>query len=193
VQAAFRLAVLGSRRIMAAEVERLHVYQHCPRCGGSRVSVKPPQAIDCADCGLCLYVNPAAAVAVILLDRADCVLLTRRANEPAKGKLGFPGGFVDLGESGEQALCREIVEEVGLEVRELQFLCSYPNRYAFAGVIYPTLDLFFVARVDSFDAARPLDGVASLERVPAAALDADELAFDSLKRAWQAFRGRSGR
>jgi ADP-ribose pyrophosphatase YjhB (NUDIX family) len=175
---------------MTTEVERLHVYEHCPRCGGAKVAVEAPQAIECAGCGLRLYVNPAAAVAVILLDASERVLLVRRAHEPARGLLGFPGGFVDLGESGEQALRRELAEEVGLDVPELEFLCTFPNRYSFAGVVYPTLDLFFVARVESFDAARPLDGVMGLERVPVGELRPEELAFESLKLAWAVFERR---
>lgn len=175
---------------MTPDVQRLHVYRHCPRCGREDVRVSPPQSVECGDCGLRLFVNPAAAVAAILLDAADRVLLVRRAHEPARGKLAFPGGFVDLGESGEGALRREISEEVGLEVPELEFLCTFPNRYAFASVVYPTLDLFFTARVESFDAARPLDGVDGLERVPAGELRSDELAFPSLKLAWARFESR---
>jgi ADP-ribose pyrophosphatase YjhB (NUDIX family) len=133
-------------------------------------------------------VNPAAAVAAILVDAGERALLARRAHEPSRGKLGFPGGFVDIGESAEAALRREILEEVGLEVPELEFLCSFPNRYAFKGVIYPTLDLFFVARVPSFDAALPLDGVEALERIPVSELRPEDLAFESLKLAWATFR-----
>jgi ADP-ribose pyrophosphatase YjhB (NUDIX family) len=172
-------------------VERLRVYEHCPRCGAAQVTVRPPQSVECRACGFVLYVNSAAAVAAILLDPQDRVLLVRRAHEPARGKLGFPGGFVDMGESAERALRREIVEEVGLDVGPLEFLCSFPNRYPFEGVIYPTLDFFFGGRVESFDSARALDGVDGLELTPRAEVRADDLAFDSLSRAWRVFQERS--
>jgi len=171
---------------MTDEVERVQVYRHCPRCSAARISIAPPR-VDCAACGLTLYVNAAGAVAAILVDSAERVLLIRRAHEPAQGKLGFPGGFVDVGETAEAALRREIQEEVGLTVERLDFLCSSTNRYPFRGVIYPTLDLFFVARLETFEGARALDEVTAVETILAADLRPDELAFDSMRTAWSAF------
>lgn len=56
-------------------------------------------------------------------------MVARRANEPAKGTLDLPGGFVDLDEDGETAMCREIAEETGLAVTpaDLRYLFSNGN------------------------------------------------------------------
>ena len=51
----------------------------------------------------------------------DEVLLVRRGNEPQKGLWSVPGGALELGESLEQGVQREVLEETGLEVRVLQF------------------------------------------------------------------------
>jgi 8-oxo-dGTP diphosphatase len=58
---------------------------------------------------------PIVAVGAIILDE-DRILLIRRDREPAKGLWTFPGGAVELGESLEEAVKREAVEETGLQV-----------------------------------------------------------------------------
>jgi len=54
--------------------------------------------------------------AVIICDGR--ILLEKRGNEPGKGKWSVPGGIVELGESPEQAVVREVQEETGLRVRK---------------------------------------------------------------------------
>jgi ADP-ribose pyrophosphatase YjhB (NUDIX family) len=155
------------------------------------MSAKHAALVVCEHCRLELFVNPSPAVGAIVLDAADHVLLIRRAHEPGRGLLALPGGFVDEGETAENALRREIREEVRLELRELSFLISATNHYPHGGILYTTLDLFFVARVTSFDTAEPLDDVAGLVIRPVAEVRADELGFDSMKVAWRAFVSRT--
>ncbi len=64
--------------------------------------------------------QPVAGVGAIVLQQ-DAVLLVRRGNEPQKGLWSFPGGALELGESLDQGVRREVLEETGLEVRVLQF------------------------------------------------------------------------
>ena len=144
-------------------------------------------ALVCSECKLELFVNPSPAVGAIVLDADGRVLLIRRAHDPGKGLLAVPGGFVDEGETAESALCREIREEVGLELPEVSYLMSAVNHYLHGGVVYTTLDLFFVARVATFEIAEPLDGVAEIVLRHVAEVDEHELAFDSMKAAWRAF------
>jgi ADP-ribose pyrophosphatase YjhB (NUDIX family) len=166
---------------------RIRIHRFCPRCGAESMSVRTPQLVVCGACDLHLYYNPCAATAGILLDASDRVLLVRRARNPAKGKLAFPGGFVDDHESAEDGLRRELREETGLDVGPLEFLVTHPNTYPYRDVIYPTLDIFFVARVDDFEKARPLDGVDGIVVCATDEVCLDDLAFDSMKAAWTAF------
>jgi ADP-ribose pyrophosphatase YjhB (NUDIX family) len=172
---------------MAEALPRIDIHRHCPRCGSPRAAPRSPQLLVCEACDLHLYFNPCAAAAAILLDDSGRVLLVRRAHEPAKDKLAFPGGFIDDGESAETALRRELREEIGMEVGPLHYVASHPNTYPYRGVVYATLDVFFTARVPDFAAAVALDGVAGLVVLPAAAVAEQDLAFESMRVAWRAF------
>ena len=48
------------------------------------------------------------------------ILLIQRKNEPFQGLWALPGGFMDMDETIEECACRELKEETGLEVSELQ-------------------------------------------------------------------------
>ena len=65
--------------------------------------------------------SPIAGVAATVF-RGSEVLLVRRGNEPSKGKLGIPGGVVELGETAEEAVVREVEEETGIRVKPLRVL-----------------------------------------------------------------------
>ena len=92
-------------------------------------------------------------------------MVTTRAKDPAKGALGLPGGFADLGESQNRPSPGD-PEEVGLELIEARYLCSEPNTYPYKGVIYKTVDLAFVCRSRTLHKAKADDDVASLRWVP---------------------------
>nr|WP_221475617.1 NUDIX domain-containing protein [Sphaerisporangium rubeum] len=69
----------------------------------------------CAECGNTSYLNP-LPVAVMVLPVDDGLLMVRRDVEPRRGLLALPGGFIDVGESWQQAAVRELREETGVVV-----------------------------------------------------------------------------
>jgi NAD+ diphosphatase len=95
---------------------------HCPRCGEPTVSIKGERGKRCLRCKYDHYPHLHPAVIILIRD-GDRVLLTRKALW-AKGRYGLVAGFVDIGESLEAAARREIREEVGVEVRDLQYVAS---------------------------------------------------------------------
>ena len=167
-------------------------FRFCSRCGRERQDPAEPNRFRCGACGFLYFFNPAIAAAGILLGGDGRVLWIRRAKEPAQGKLAMPGGFIDVGETAEAALRREVREEVGLELRAVEYLCSQPNTYVYAEVTYPVLDLFFVAKTDPTTEAAALDGVASFCWLRPAEVDPKDLAFPSMERAWRFFRDQCG-
>jgi ADP-ribose pyrophosphatase YjhB (NUDIX family) len=180
--------------MIAPRMEAIRLFRYCPRCAAAQ----PPAAdlrdvgpFRCAGCGFTLYFSPAGAVATILIRPDGRALFIRRAHEPAAGKLGMPGGFVDPGEGAEDALRREVLEEIGLEIRDVQYVGSYANRYPYAGVTYHTVDLFFVARPVDPAGAEALDGVDDVLWLDPLTIPLDEIAFDSMRAALRRYRAGS--
>ena len=71
--------------------------------------------------------RPAVTVDAILLARSgavDSVLLVQRAGPPFAGRWAFPGGFLEIDESAEQAVARELAEETGVEGVRLESFCT---------------------------------------------------------------------
>lgn len=162
--------------------------RHCPGCGAALPpAIVPAGPVDCPACGYVLFVNPAIATAAFVLDPSSRVLLIRRAREPGRGKLAPPGGFIDAGETAEEAIRRELREEVGIEIDSPVFLGSHPNRYAYKGITYDVLDLFFTAHILSDSTARPLDEVEDVNWFPVRDVRPEDLAFPSMQAAWGRF------
>jgi ADP-ribose pyrophosphatase YjhB (NUDIX family) len=162
------------------------LFTHCPRCGAPAAAPTPAgKPFACAACGFRFYFNAACAVFGLLEeDGAGRVLFLRREKDPGAGKRGFPGGFVDLGESAEEALRREAFEETGLRVDgPVEYLASHANPYHYGGVTYPVLDLAFVVRVSGAVAAAPLTlqtaEVRGAEWLDPRTVSPDEIAFGS--------------
>ena len=82
----------------------------------------------CIECGTIHYQNPKPTATLICMRNTD-ILLVKRAFEPAKGEWSLPGGFIELGETPEDAAVRELKEETNLngEVIKLLGHCSHFN------------------------------------------------------------------
>ncbi|MBP3958539.1 NUDIX domain-containing protein [Gemmata sp. G18] len=169
------------------------VFTFCPRCAAPRAPENVGQSpLRCAACQFTFYFNPTVAAAAFVSRPDGRALFIRRAHDPAAGKLGIPGGFIDFGETAEEGLRREIREEVGLAVENVRFLMSFPNMYLYRDVTYPVVDLVFTASALAPDTAAALDGVAGIEwRFPRDVAD-DELAFDSMRVSIAAVRAGAG-
>jgi ADP-ribose pyrophosphatase YjhB (NUDIX family) len=87
----------------------------CPRCGGP-AEVAFPRSLRCPDCGYGAFYNPKPVASAIPWDGGGRIVLLRRAFEPGAGLWTFPGGFVDLGESVEDAARREAREELAIDI-----------------------------------------------------------------------------
>lgn len=120
-------------------------FNFCPACGGKNIQNVKMRKWLCQDCGFDLYNNVASAVGLVIQNENGKILLEKRAKEPRKGFLAFPGGFVDPNESAEEACIRECREEIGVEPLSLKYIASFPNTYDYKNIQYKTCDMFFEA------------------------------------------------
>lgn len=80
--------------------------------------------------------------------------------DPAKGTLDLPGGFIDMNETGEEGVAREVLEETGLKVEKTTYLFTLPNIYVYSGFPVHTLDMFFLCRVKDTSHIAAMDDAA---------------------------------
>ena len=173
--------------------EPVRVFRHCPRCGAQPLASQATYGFSCAGCGFLFFLNVAAAVAAIIRDKEGRVLLTRRAREPEQGKLDMPGGFVEWNETAEQALAREIREELHLEIEGLSYFCSVDNVYQFQGLNYRTLDVYFTCAVRDFAPLAPADDIDGYVFLAPGRIEPDAIGFDSVRQALRKLGGAGDR
>lgn len=87
----------------------------CPRCG-AEAEVAFPRSLRCGACGYAAYYNPKPVAGAVPREPDGRIWLLRRGFDPGGGLWTFPGGFVDLGETVEDAARRETREEIGIEI-----------------------------------------------------------------------------
>jgi len=155
----------------------------CPRCGAPRTGAGSP--FRCIACAFTLFCNPAVGVGCFVRDAQGRHLFTVRAKDPGKGLLGLPGGFVDAGESAELALEREVREEIGGRISAIRYLCSSPNRYAFAGVDYDVLDIFYTAELAAGELRTDADEIGAIRWLTRDEVREADIAFPSMRAAWR--------
>jgi ADP-ribose pyrophosphatase YjhB (NUDIX family) len=99
---------------------------HC----GQRLMTAVPEGdrrrrLVCFDCGFVHYINPRPVAGAIAEREDGRILLVRRAIEPRIGTWAFPGGYMDVDETAEEAAARETMEEANLVVDQLSLLGVY--------------------------------------------------------------------
>lgn len=125
----------------------LDKFAYCPNCGSRHFEIHNVKSKQCSDCGFTYYANPYSATAAIIVNDEGEMLAVRRGKEPAKGTLDLPGGFCDMDETVEEGMRREILEETGLKVAQMEYLFSSPNVYRYSDMDIHTLDMVFLVRL----------------------------------------------
>ena len=115
------------------------------------------------------------------------LLVTRRKFDPGRGTLDLPGGFCDIGETIEEALAREVEEETNLVIKEKHYFCSLPNKYRYSGFDIPTLDTFFVCKVEDEAKLRPADDVSEAVWTPLKDIHTEQFGLRSIRQALHDF------
>lgn len=154
-------------------------YSFCPKCGGpleSRViKALEPARLVCTHCQFVFFLDPKVAAGTII-PTTDGIVLLRRGIEPGHGKWVFPGGYVDRGETVQDAAIRETLEEVNLQVRLVSLLGLYSYRHS------PVVVVVYLAE-STGGILRAADEALDVRLFPPTDIPWHELAFPSTKEA----------
>lgn len=99
-------------------------HQFCGRCGSKTTQDKKERMLRCPKCGNMIFPRIAPAV-IVGIRNGSRLLLTRYANRAYK-KYALVAGFTEIGETPEETVRREVMEEVGLRVKNIQYYKSQP-------------------------------------------------------------------
>ena len=119
-----------SKNICFAMMTAWHLYQwyrvnrFCGACGGKTVHDEKERMMRCNSCGNMIFPRIAPAV-IIGLTHNDKLMLSTYANREYK-RYGLLAGFIEIGETAEEAVAREVMEEVGLKVKNVRYYKSQP-------------------------------------------------------------------
>ncbi|GAB1475636.1 NAD(+) diphosphatase [Bacillota bacterium] len=118
-------------------------HKFCSRCGEPLKRSDKERMLYCAGCGFTVYPTISPCVIVAVHDE-DRLLMTKYANREYQN-YALIAGFVEIGESLEQTVSREVMEEVGLKVKNIQYYKSQPWPFT------DTLLAGFFAELDGSD------------------------------------------
>lgn len=159
----------------------LDQFKYCPKCGSSHFEINNIKSKRCLNCGFVYYFNSCAAAVAFILNDKNELLVCRRAKEPAKNTLDLPGGFIDMYETGEEGVSREVKEETGLDVTDAKYIFSIPNIYEYSGFTVHTLDMFFVCKVKDTSRLLAEDDVADSFFLPLGKIEPEQFGLKSIK------------
>ncbi len=113
---------LAARAVQIVDWDRTHRF--CGRCGAPLKARETERAKECQQCGLLHF--PRLAPAVIVLVERGNQLLMARSRHFAPGVYSVLAGFVEPGETLEEAVKREVLEEVGIQIKDVRYFGSQP-------------------------------------------------------------------
>ena len=150
-------------------------YHYCPKCG-YEFTEEDYQSVKlvCPQCGFEVYENPTPTVAAVIVQQ-NKILLAKRSIEPRKNTWDSVGGFVEVGETLEQACLREMEEETGLKGTIKDYLGNFPDTY----FDKPTLTAGFVVEIGQGE-PQAQDDVAELKWFNKKEIPFTEIGFPSV-------------
>ena len=113
---------VGGRAVQIVNWGRTHRF--CGRCGTETETAPSERAQVCPACGLMCFPRLSPAI-IVRITKGELILLARNHRFPT-GRFSVLAGFVEPGESLEEAVAREVREEVGIRVRNIRYFDSQP-------------------------------------------------------------------
>jgi 8-oxo-dGTP pyrophosphatase MutT (NUDIX family) len=165
------------------------MFRYCPYCASTEIQFTEGKRFFCPACNFTYYHNTAAACGIII--ESDGKILTLvRGREPGKGKLDFPGGFVDPDEAVIDAIRRECREELSWDpCAHLNLLASFPNKYPYKNILYNTCDVFFTVNISGLNESNFIldDENVHFNLIEPQKINPNDFAFVSARKAFLTF------
>jgi ADP-ribose pyrophosphatase YjhB (NUDIX family) len=157
----------------------------CRRCG-AKLTLVEGNAYKCAK-GHTIFWNSSAAVALVLTNDKNEVLSLIRARDPGKGMVDLPGGFVDLRETLEDAVVREMREETGLNPVDYttpKYVFSGIDLYNYGGEEHVVVVMVFHATMVSEALPTAGDDAAAARFLPLKDIELEKVFFPAIRAAY---------
>ncbi len=163
------------------------MFKHCPQCSAKSLDFLNDKQINCTTCDFTYFHNAVAAVMCILIYDSKIIMAVRN-QDPEKGRLDLVGGFVDPGENAEQALKRELQEELGIKKFSWTYLGSAANDYYYEGVLYKTCDMIYLVELTEFPTYFDAEEIQELRALYPDEIKEKDIGFKSVHEALRLYR-----
>lgn len=156
-------------------------WKFCHLCGGKLKSLSE-HSFQCEACEQVIYRNAVATTDAAIINSSDELLVVKRGREPYLGQYDLPGGFIDIGETPEQAIVRELGEELGIkpqDITNISYLISGPTTYPWGKEVVYLQSITFLININEPVQLVANDDVTSFEWKKLTEIDKNFFAFDS--------------
>jgi len=159
--------------------------RYCNECAGllEKKEIEGCQRLVCSRCGKIHYQNPLPVVAGVIIGKEGQILLTKRGIPPGEGKWALLAGFVERGESPEEAMLREIREEIGIEGKPEGLIGVYKGKAEMYGSVI-VIGYKIVSQSEAYTLSKEVKEVRlfSRDHLPSLAFSSHRRILDDLWR-----------
>lgn len=157
-------------------------YKFCSNCA-ELFDKKSDLLYVCPKCDFRIFVSPKPAVGALIFNESNELLLLKRSIEPAKGKFGLCGGFIDPDETNIEALHREVYEETKIKFDDCKYFGSYTGDYDYMGISYKVVVTYFTVKISNAIKIELSDESSEFKFVNIKNINLDEIGVDGDKKA----------
>lgn len=152
-------------------------FKFCPVCGEKLVNKKQDHLSRqvCSKCDYVLYQNSKPTVSALIVNNKKEILLVKRGIKPKFGYLDTPGGFLENDEEPIVGLKREMMEELGVKLKNIKYQGMYLDTY-FERCHISTLNILYEVEIAS-GKLTPMDDVSELHWFSKKKIPYNKIAF----------------